>query len=107
MAVPVKVQPGFDLEVLSGEALVETVAAADALGLAPGFPAGLPDCGLGSVRHADGPAEVIGVDMQQDRCGVDVSDDGQRQIRRSVVIGRARDVQPKIRLATKKATMHH
>jgi hypothetical protein len=61
--VVVVVEAGFDLEVLAGEAEIVGVGAAEGLHFAPRFPCGLPDGGFGRAGHADGAAEVIGVDV--------------------------------------------
>ena len=61
--MPVVVEAGFDLKILAGEAEVVGCGAADGLDFAPGFVSGLPDGGLCPVGHAEGAAEVVGVDV--------------------------------------------
>ena len=55
-------QAGFDLEVLAGGAQVVGYGAGEGLDFAPGFPGGLPHGGFRGAGHADGAAEVVGVD---------------------------------------------
>lgn len=62
MAVVVVGEAGFDLEVLAGEADVVGLGAGDGDRFAKWFVEGLPDCGFGSIRHANGATEMIGMD---------------------------------------------
>ena len=80
--MPVVVEAGFDLEGLAGEAEVVGGAAGDRLDFAPGFPGGLPDGCLGRIGHADGTAQVVGVNVVE-RGGFG---NGQRQVDGAVVV---------------------
>ena len=82
--VPVVVHPGFDLEVLAGEAEVVGCGAGDGLDFAPGLPDGLPDGGLCPVGHAEGAAEVVGVDVVKSGG----FGDGEGEVDGGVVVGR-------------------
>ena len=98
MAVPVVGQAGFDQEELAGEAQVVLDGGGEAVRLAPGIVERLPRRGAGRIGHADGAAQVIGVDHgEHRRCGVDGGHEGQGQIDRRIVIAGQPDVFPECR----------